>query len=534
MTAVGIVLLIAGANVGRLLLSRSVRRSGEVALRTALGASRGRVVRQVTVESALLATVGCLLGVAVALVAVRLFGAQLARCQLGCMPYWIEWTPDGRVLVFLCFTGLAAAGLSGAAPALHVWRHDLHDALGRKGPRGASAGAARQWTNGFLAAEIALTLVLLSGAGLMVRSFVALNHAVGVVDGRNILTFGFRFHESASREGHQALLRAVEDRLAAMPELSASTLAHVPPLGGGHERSLEIDGRPLGAPLPDVTYVTIGDNYFETLGLPVLEGRPFPPLDGRPARALAIVNQRFVDAYFPDENPLGRRLRLSEGDAPVDRTPWLEIVGVSPAVPQRSRPEEAEPVVYLPLQEDDGHGTIAMVRPRADAGPVTTRLRDELASVDSDLALFAPMSLEESMTSTRGGRPRALMTMLGLFGGLGLVLAAVGVYGATAEAGARHRQEIGIRMALGAPRRRILWQLARGPLTSVAVGLGMGMVGAAIAARALDSLAVPTSAPDRLVLLAPLALVILIAVASCLVPARQATHIDPVSVLRNP
>ena len=533
MTAVGMVLLIACSNVGRLSLSRSARRSGEVTLRRALGASRERVVRQAVVESVLLAAVGCLLGVAVAFVAVRFFGAQLARCLLGCMPYWIEWTPDGRVLAFLCLTGLAAAALSGAAPALHVWRHDPDDAPGRKGRRGGRARAARHWTNGLLAAEIALTLVLLTVAGLMMRSFVALNHAVGIVDGRNLLTFGFRFHESASREYRRALLRAVEDRLAAMPELSASTLAHVPPFKGGHERSLEIDGRPLGDRPHDVTYVTIGDNYFETLGLPVLEGRPFPPLDGRPARELAIVNRRFVDVYFPDENPLGRRLRLSDRSGPVDPAPWREIVGVTPAVPQRSRPDEAEPVVYLPLLEDDGHGTFAMVRPRADAGPVTARLRDELASVDRDLALFDPMSLEESMASTRR-RPRALMTLLGLFGGLGLALAAAGVYGATGHAVAQRRQEIGIRMALGAPRKRILWQLVRRPLASVAVGLGTGMVGAALAAPALDGLVAPTSAADRLVFLAALALVILIALVSSLASARQATHIDPVSVLRNP
>lgn len=533
MGAAGLVLLLACANVGGLLLSRSARRSGEVALRASLGASRGHVVRQMLVESALLAAMGSLLGVAVAFVAVRLVGAQLEQCQAGCMPYWIEWTPDLKVLAFMGSTGLAAAALCGAAPALHVSRHEPDHVPGQQDPRGGRTRAARLWTNGLLAAQVALTLVLLIGAGLMARSFVAMHEAASVVvEGQNLLTFGMRFRESASREERKALLQAVEDRLAAMPELSASTLSSVRPLGGGHRRSLEIHGRRLGDPLPDVTYVTIGDDYFETLGLPMLEGRTFAPPTGGSAPESAIVNERFVDMYFPDENPLGQRILLRDPGAPADTTPWVMIVGVSPTVAQRSRPDEAEPVVYLPLVEDDGHGLNAMVRPRTDAGPVLPRLRDELASVDRDLAVFDPMTLEEAMAYTRRW-PRALMTLLGLFGGLGLILASVGVYGATAHAVAQRKQEIGIRMALGAPRNRIFWLLTRRPMASVAVGLALGTAGAAIAGRVLDSLPVRTNAGDQLTFLAPLGLVVLIALVAGLASARQAAHIEPSSVLRS-
>ena len=531
MGAVGLVLLIACANLGGLSLSRSALRSREVTLRASLGASRRRVVRQMLVESTLLAAIGSLLGVAVAFVAVRFFGAQLEQCRLGCMPYRIEWTPDLRVLALVSFTGLAAAALCGAAPALHVSRRDHHPDPGRQGRGGGGTRAARHWTNGLLAAQVALTLVLLIGAGLMVRSFVAMHAAASVVDGENLLTFGMRFRESASREDRKALLQAVEDRLAAMPELSASTLSSVRPFGGGHQRSVEIRGRPPGDPLPDVTYVTIGDDYFETLGLPLLVGRSFDPPDGGSARDLAIVNERFVDVYLGAENPLGQRFRLSDRNAPAEPAPWIVIVGVAPAVPQRSRPDETEPVVYLPLVDDDGHGVYAMVRPRAGAGPVLPRLRDELASVDMDLALFDPMTLEEAMATARRW-PRALMTMLGLFGGLGLVLASVGVYGATAHAVAQRRQEIGIRMALGAPRNRVLWQLTRRPMASVAVGLALGTAAAAIVVRVLDSLPVRTSAADQLTFLAPLALVVLIALVAGVLSARQAAHIDPSSVLR--
>ena len=527
MGAVGLVLLIACANVGGLLLSRSVQRSREVTLRASLGASRGHVVRQVLVESTLLAAIGSLPGVAVAVAAVRFFGAQLEQCQLGCMPYWIEWNADVRVLAFMGFMGLAAAALCGAAPALHVSRHDP----GKRG-RGGGARAARLWTSGLLAAHVALTLVLLSGAGLMARSFFAMYEAAGIVDGRNLLTFGMRFREGASGEDRRILLQAVGNRLAAMPELSAATLAHVLPFRGGHERVLEIDGRRLGDPLPDVTYVTIGDDYFETLGLTLIEGRTFDRRDGSSARHLAIVNERFADMYFQDENPLGRRIRLSDRNAPAEPAPWVTIVGVSPALAQRSRPDDAEPVVYLPLLEDDGHGTLAVVRPRADAGPVLPRLRDELASVDGDLALFDPMTLDEAMASARRW-PRALMTMLGLFGGLGLILAAAGVYVATVHAVAQRKQEIGIRVALGAPRNRILWQLTRRPMASVAVGLALGAAGATIAGRVLDSLPVPTSVADQLTFLAPVALVALTALVAGLVSVRQATLIDPASVLRS-
>ena len=534
MTAAGFILLIACANVSGLLLSRSAQRSGQVALRTALGASRGRILRQSLVESALLASVACPLGGAVAFVAVRSFAARLVPCQLGCIPYWIEWTPDGRVLAFLVLTGLAAGLLCGVAPALQASGHDSNDVLKQTRSTGGTTRTMRHWTNGLVAAEIALTLVLLVGTGLMARSFVALYRATGAVDGTGLLTFAMRFNGSDSTDARRAFLRAVENRLAAMPQLSASTLASVRPLGGGAERWVEIDGHPRGEPLsPSITYVTIGDDYFETLGLRLLGGRPLDPLDAEPGRQSAIVNQRFVDVHFPDENPLGQRLRLSNPRAPADHPlPWITIVGVSPSVRQRSQDYEAEPVVYFPLQGDPGGGAAAIVRPRADAGPVMSRIREELAQLDRDLPLFEPMPLEEAMASSRR-RQRVLMTVLGLFAGLALILASVGVYGVTAHAVAQQTREVGIRMALGAPRARVVWGFMRRSMAPVAVGLALGAAGAVIAGRVLSGLLVRTSATDPFTFLVCAAFVALVALSACLVSARHATSTDPVSVLRS-
>ena len=530
MAAVCFVLLIACANVGGLMLARSAQRSQEVALLTALGASRGRILRPLLVESTLLAAVGCLLGAAVAFVAVPFFGAQLMQCQ-GCMPYWIEWTPDGRVLAFMCFTGLATGVLCGVAPALHVSGHDPNDVLKQMGRTGGGTRTARHWTNGLLVAEIALTLVLLVGTGLMVRSFVALYDATRVVDGSGLLTFAMRFSGDDSTDDRKAFLRAVEDRLAAMPELSAATLSSVRPFEGGSRRWLELDGRPLDDPLPAVTYVTIGDDYFDTLGLRLLSGRRFGPLDGEPGREFAIVNQRFVDVHFPDENPLGRRLRLSNRNVPADPLPWITIVGVSPDVPQRSNPN-TEDVVYFPLRGDPGYGACVIVRPRIAAGPVMSRIREELAHVDRDLPLFEPKSLEEAMASYPR-RQRALMTMLGFFAGLALLLTSVGAYSVTAYAAAQRRQEIGIRVALGAPRTRVMPQCMRRSMAPVAVGVAFGAGGAVAAGRVLSSLLVETSATDQFTFLVCTALVVVAALAACFVSARHAAWIDPVSVLRS-
>ena len=532
MAAVGLVLLIACANVGGLLLARVARRSGEVTLRSALGASRGRILRQLLVESTLLAAAGCLLGVAVASVAVRFFGAQLDRCELGCLPYWIEWTADMRVLVFMGLTGLAAGLFCGIVPALHACSYDPDDAGRRTGPTGRGARLARHGTSGLLATEIALTLVLLVGTGLTARSFTALQGATGVVNGEGVLTFSMLFRDSDSRDDRGALLRELEERLSAMPELDAATLASMPPFGGGFGRWLEIDGRPPGDALPGVTYVTIADDYFETLGLRLLAGRPFRPQDGEPGREHAIVNQRFVDSYFPGENPLDRRLRLSDGNGTTEPGPWMTIVGVSPNVPQRRLDlDEGEPVVYFPVRGDPPRGAYGMVRPRVDAGSVMSRIREEWAQADSELALFNVMPLEEAMARSRR-QQRFLLTMLGLFAGLGLMLASVGAYSVAAYEAARRIRELGIRMALGAPRLGVVRYCLRRSMAPVMIGLALGATAAWIAVRALSGLLVATDPTDYLTLLLSAAILVAIVLAACLVSARQAASVDPVSVLR--
>ncbi len=534
MAAVCLVLLIACANVGGLLLYRSAHRTAEIAQRTALGASRAHILRQVLVESTLLAAVGCVLGGVVAVAAVDFISGQVERCQLRCMPYWIEWTPDLRVLAFGCVTGLAAGLLSGLAPALHACSHPPSEALRQAGRTGGSRVAERRWTSGLLVAQIALTLVLLIGTGAAARSFAALYEAAGVVEGKGLLTFTLIFGDGGTTEDRKTFLRAVKDRLAAMPELAASTLSRVPPLGGGVRRSVEIHGRPPDEPLPVVTYLPVADDYFETLGLRLLEGRPFGPRDGEPGRERVIVNEAFVDTYLPDEEPLGKRLRLHRGPGPTRPRPWITIAAVSPTVAQRSNPvaDAAEPVVYVPIRGDPGYGATVIVRPRSAGAPVLDRIREELATVDRDLALHEPMPLTAAMASSRRWE-RALLTMLGAFAGLALILASVGVYSATACAAAQRTREIGLRMALGAPRTRVVRHFMRRSMMPVAVGLALGVAAAAIVGRVPDNWLVRASATDQLTFLACAALVAAIALAACFVSARHATHIDPVSVLRS-
>ena len=526
------VLLIACANVANLLLSRSARRGREMSLRVSLGATRGRLVRQLLVETLLLTGLAGLAGVALSGLAVR-----LVTMHLGTAPYWIDYTMDGRVLGLVVATCLATGLACGLVPALQVSKTDVTDRLkdGGRAGRGLGSVGTHRWTTGLLTAEVALTLILLAGAGLMGRSFLALHGETSVVDAAGLTTMGIRLSPARypTIEERRLFYGEVEDRLAAMSEVEAFTLASVDPFGYGYPRSLAIDGRPadIDATAPGVTYVTVGPDYFRTLGLPILRGRTFTRLDGTAGHENAIVNERFASMFFPDGDPIGRRIRLTNPNVIAQELPWLTIVGVSTTVRQMSRTGAPDPVVYYPFRGDSGFFARLIVRGAAGAG-VTAAIREEIRQLNPDLPLFDPLPLEEAMARS-GLTQRSLGTLLGVFALAGLVLAAVGLYAVTACSVAQRTQEIGVRMALGATAGQVVGSFVRRNAVPLGLGLVTGLAGAGALGRALQAFLIGIEALDRITILFVVALLAGVALVASLVPARRAARVDPLAALRS-
>ena len=522
------VLLIACANVANLLLSRSARRAREMSLRVSLGATRGRLVRQLLVETLLLTALAGLAGVALSGLAVR-----LVTTHLGTAPYWIHYTMDGRVLGLVVATCLATGLACGLVPALQVSKTNVNDRLKDGGRAGGVAGGSHRWTTGLLTAEVALTLILLAGAGLMGRSFLALQAETSVVDAAGLTTMGIRLSSARypTVEERRLFYGEVEDRLAAMGEVEAFTLASVDPFGYGYPRSLAIDGRPadVDAAAPGVTYVTVGPDYFRTLGLPILRGRSFTRLDGTGGHENAIVNERFASMFFPDSDPIGRRIRLTNPNVIAQELPWVTIVGVSPTIRQMSRTGPPDPVVYYPLRGDSGFFARLIVR-GAGSG-VTSAIREEIRRLNPDLPLFDPLPLEEAMARS-GATQRSLGTLLGVFAVAGLLLAAVGLYAVTAYAVAQRTQEIGVRMALGATAGQVVGAFVRRNAVPLGLGLATGLAGAGALGRTLQAFLVGIEAIDAVTLLFVVALLTGVALIASLVPARRAARVDPLDALR--
>jgi putative ABC transport system permease protein len=529
MGAVVCVLLIACANIANLLFARAAGRSREVVLRAALGASRGRLMRQLLAESLMLSAIAAVVGIGVAVTGVRFLAASQPYT-----PYWITWTPDIRVLGYLILTTVITGVLFGVGPALQLLKHQPSDVL-KEGGRSASSGNARRWTTSLLVTEVALTLMLLTGAGLMIRSFQVLYRASLAVDASNAYTTGLRIAGGRynTPDQRKAFFRALEERLEGLHELSAVTMASSLPFAGGYPRSLAIAGRtpPPDDVVPTVTYLTIGSRYFETLRVRLVRGRVFTGRDGQPGEEHAIVNQRFAERFFPNENPLGQRIRLSNPNVFASTLPWVTIVGVSPTIRQMSTGDEADAVVYLPFQQDSGYFGQLLVRPRGEMSAALAAIRTQVATLDPDLPLSEMLPLEEVMAGARLAH-RSVLTMMGLFAVLALLLASIGVYGVTAYTVTQRTHEIGIRLAIGAHPWQVVWMFVRRALVPLTMGLAVGIVGVWGLGRFMGSLLVQTSATDPAILLAVATVLVTVALAASIIPARRAARLNPVTALR--
>jgi putative ABC transport system permease protein len=528
MGAVGFVLLVACANVANLQLARSTGRIREIAIRLSIGATRWRIVRQLLVESVIVAVLGGALGLLVAVWGTRWFDATTAG--LG-RPYYLQFGIDGRVLAFFTGVCLATGIIFGLAPALHLSKTEITTVF----RTGGAGRRARGWTSGLVIGELTLTLVLLAGAGLMIRSFLALYRLDAGIETAHLQTLNLSLPDQKypTPDARAGFYERLDERLGGIGVVRGATLASSVPFGGGLSMRVTIDGRvtPAGEPPPQATRVTIGPRYFETLGLTLTRGRPLGAADGAPGREVAIVNQRFVSVHFAGEDPIGRRIALA-GDPPAAAPAWMTIVGVSPTVRQRNlREPEPDPVVYVPYRAAPGPAMTLLVRTAGDASAAISALREEVRALDPDLPLFGVATMEETLAQSRSFY-RIFGAMFATFAVIALVLSAVGLYAMTAYSVVQRTREIGIRMALGSGRRQVLWLIVRRTLGQLAVGLALGMAGAFAVGRLLGSLLARTSAADPLTLVAIAAVLVVVSVAACYAPARRATAIDPIGALR--
>ena len=547
--AVGFVLLIACANVANLLLSRSIARAREVSIRAALGATRGRIVRQLLMESLLLGVLGGVCGLLLSIWGVRAFVLSLPA-NLG-IPYWMDFAIDYTVVGYLALICIATSVLFGLAPAMHVSKVDLNRSL-KEGSRGSGGGRARYLSRTLVVGELALALVLLTGAGLMIRSFVKLYQMSAGLNNEKVLTAtmllsGARYLTPAPR---MALLERLEPELAAIPGVESIALTSNLPLWGAYNWQLELEGQtPPADPLerPSVYAVEVSTQYFQVLGIPVLRGRTFTAEDGRNGDGVVVVNRRFADKYWPEQEAIGRRLRVSvpnssaggpggERSAMEGEQPWLTVVGEVADVKQTNSDEtELDPLIYVPYrQTQQSRGfTILAKSNGGDPRTLTTPLRTAVGRINSELPLIDVLTLPEHFARTRWFI-RLFGSLFAIFAAIGLVLASVGIYAVMAYSVTQRTQEIGIRMALGAQQSSILKLIVGRGLLLAAIGVALGLAGSFAVTRVMvtANLLVGVSATDPLTFAAVAALLTAVALLACFIPARRAARVDPNLALR--
>jgi putative ABC transport system permease protein len=535
MGAVVFVLLIACANVANLLLSRASYRSREVAVRYALGATRWRVVRQLLIESVALASLGGIAGLALAGFGVRAFDEAIHATGA---PYWLRFTIDYRVLLYVAGICVATGVIFGLAPALQVSRDNAHDTL-KEGARG-TAGNRRAGRLGgvMVVAELALTIVLLCGAGLMLRSFMAL-YAVPAgfaINGLSRMQMQLPPSNYPDADARRRFFDQLLPKVEAIPgvERAAITTA-VPPLD--HEewrviisgsRDVEDDRRPF------VSTVSVSPRYFETLGVGVTRGRGIGIADGASGSANVVINQLMADRFFPGENPIGRQLRFvpraDEPDAPPQ--PWRTIVGVVPTFPQGNSIDAfRNTVVYLPFLNLPDRTSSLMIRSALPPASVMAAVRSIVRSIDADQPVFSIETVEQVFANERSIY-RIFATLFAVLASIGLVLSAVGVYGVIAYAVTQRTQEIGVRVAIGAGRWDVAWLFLRRGLVQIAIALAIGLP-AAVALGAVAQLRLVEIEPtDPVTMLGITVVMAAVALIACVVPARKAAKVDPLTALR--
>lgn len=524
--AVGFVLLIACANTINLLLIKASARAREVAIRGALGASRARLMRQFVVESVMLGAAGALAGIALAWAAIPAL-LSLVPEQL---PRWIRFTPDLRMLAFVVAVTAGTGILAGMVPAFSASRLKLVETLKEGGRSSTSGGAAASLRRALLVAEVAMSMLLLVGAGLMVQTFWKLNRLNAGFRPENVITFqttavSNRYDGKASLQ----LARRIRQEIASLPGVISTAGSSAVPLLDGWGRSFTAEGSPVLSlkDAPMINHVVVTPGYFRTLGIPILEGRDFEETDAKQP-LVTILDAGLAKRYWPNESAVGKRVRYGP---PEWNEPWHTVIGVVGEARNQSLREPGHHSVYLPNGEFEFSSLAYLVRTGAGFADPAKAIRTRMAQIDRGIAISRMVSLRDVVANSIW-QERFFTTVFAFFGGLALLLAVVGLYGVMAYAVSRRTHEMGIRMALGASAREIrkmIW-LESGRL--VAGGLALGVAAAALLTKLLRSELYDVSPTDSATYAAVAGILLVAAMLASDLPARKATRVDPMTALR--
>jgi putative ABC transport system permease protein len=527
--AVGCVLLIACVNVANLLLARATSRQREMAIRAALGAGKARIICQVLSESLVLALAGGLLGILLALwvtdFLVRLIPEDIPRLSAIHL--------DSHVLVFTIALSLVTGLLFGMAPALQVSTSGLSDSL-KEGGRGATEGIHRHRVRSTLVVtEVAVAAMLLVGAGLLIRSFVWLERVDPGFNPHHVLTFKVELPDSRYSAPRMVdLFRQIVARLNHLPGVRSASALYPFTLNGDEvDTTFDIEGRSIAeANRPRTAYTWVEPGFFGTLGIPVLSGRDFTARDDLKATAVIIINQTLARRFFLNENPVGKKISTGIGNG-YKQPPMREIIGVVSDVKQEGLGADVTPAAYVSVAQSPFDVLTFVVHTEVDPASVVAAARNEVAAVDKDLPIFDVKTLDQYVSESLA-QPHFSSLLLGVFAGLALALAAVGLYGVIAYSVVQRKHEFGVRMALGAEHQDVLRMVVgRGMMLTLA-GVGIGLAGALALTRFLASRPFGIRPDDPATYAGVLLVMMGVALLASYIPARRATKVDPIVALR--
>jgi putative ABC transport system permease protein len=532
--AVGFLLLIACANVANLLLARSSYRIREIAVRSSLGATRRRIVRQLLLESVLLSAIGGAFGLLLASLGVQLFDRAVADIPKA---YWIDFRLDPLVFVYCAAICVATALAFGLVPALQVSKVNLSDLM-KDGARGAAGSVRSRWlTSSLVVVELTLTLALLTGAGLMARSFLKVYAFDMGIETDHVLTMKTQlvFAKYPKPEQRQWFFETLEQRIAALPGVVGAAVTTVLPLEPWASYPIDVEGRPPSAAASSDVVQTndVTPRYFETMGIDILRGRGLTKADGLPGAEAIVVNQYFASQLLAGEDAIGRRIRLMTGPEQNVPGPWMTIVGVAANI-QTDDIRTLGPIalVYRPLPIASPTGAAVAIRTVGDPAALTATVREAARDLDPDQPLFDIRPLNDIIRRAR--MPHQIFgSLFVIFAAIALALAAVGVYAITAYGVAQRTQEIGVRVALGALPGQIRWLVLRAAIVQLGIGLTLGLMAAWSLSAVIGTLLVQIAPTDPMTFVSATAVLIAVTLAACLIPAVRATRLDPLTALRN-
>ena len=527
MAIVGMILLIACANVGSLLLSRAAARKAEISLRMALGATRRRIVRQLLTESMLLAAIGGVCGVLLAQWGVTVLVNLVARDAP------LDTRPDAGVLAFTIGVSIVAGLLFGLVPAVQASKTNLSSAMKEK-QRMRTGFLRLNLSSLMVVMQVGLSMVLLTGAGLFGRSLIKLQEEKVGFDRSNVLLVGIDSRLAGYKPAElPALYQQVMERLSTLPQVRSVSMATYAPMSGSRRSStIKVSGFTPGAGESlEVQDMLAGPQYAETLGIPLLRGRDINIRDTVSSPRVAIVNEAFANRYFRDQNPIGRNFTF---DDETDKGAQLEIVGVVGDIKTEDAREQIEPTVYRPilqLPDESAYAATIHIRTLSDPTPLGAQVRQTLNQIDDKLPVFGITTLEEQLYGSLQ-TDRLIAQLVSFFGALALILACIGLYGVMAHGVSRRTNEIGIRMALGARGGNIAWMILRETLYLVLAGLVIGVPAALVGGKLISAQLFGLKPTDPFTLIGAGVVLIIVALLAGYLPARRASRVNPLKALR--